>query len=201
LDDYGINVELTATPRAGFHRYTYPQSDESGILIDLGHGIGDQTTESYIRVVDSNTIVGMRRSSGFIRDHRYYFCARFSKPISSIKSFEDGVVGTKSEVFGKVAKLLIQFRTSADEEVLIKVGLSTASEEGAVKNLDAEITGWDFEKTWNQTRDVWNQYLQKMEIEPRDEGQKISFYTSLYHALLMPNLVTDIDGSLFWMGS
>jgi predicted alpha-1,2-mannosidase len=91
--------------------------------------------------------------------------------------------------------LLIQFRTSADEEVLIKVGLSTASEEGAVKNLDAEITGWDFEKTWNQTRDVWNQYLQKMEIEPRDEGEKISFYTSLYHALLMPNLVTDIDGS------
>ena len=197
LEDYGVKVELTATPRAGFHRYTYPQSEKSGILIDLGHGIGDQTTESYIRVVDSKTIVGMRRSSGFVSDHRYYFCARFSQPFTIAKSFEDGNIDDENFISGKNTKLLIRFATDANEIIQVKVGLSAAHEKGAIKNLDSEIPGWDFDKVCAQVKSVWNQHLDKIEIEARDEGQKISFYTSLYHALLMPNLVTDVDGSYF----
>ena len=88
LQDYDITAEMTATLRAAMHRYTYPEHTKAGVVIDLEHGIGDKTTESYLRVIDSQTIVGMRRSSGFIRDHRYYFCARFSKPFSKVVSVD-----------------------------------------------------------------------------------------------------------------
>ncbi len=195
LDDYNVVVELTATPRVGFHRYTYPESEQAGVLIDLEHGIGDQTTESYIRVVDAQTVVGKRRSSGFTNDHHYYFCARFSKPFKQIYSYEDGDISHDHHVSGKVTKLLFQFATGEQEVVHVKVALSTASEKGAVRNLDAEIPGWDFDKVLAQTESHWNDYLSRIEVNAIDEGQKISFYTSLYHALLMPNLVTDVDGS------
>ncbi len=195
LDDHDILAEMTATPRVGFHRYTYPAGEKSGIMIDLGHGIGDQTTESYIRVVDPQTIVGMSRSGGFIRDHRYYFCARFSKPFNQVVSYQDSVVGGKQQVSGKITKLLFQFSTTDQEAVKVKVGLSTAGEQGAVTNLDTEVPGWDFDAVHRQTQELWNTYLKRIEVKTMDEGQRISFYTSLYHALLMPNLVTDVDGN------
>ncbi len=194
LDDYKIIAEMTATPRVGFHRYTYPKSEKAGIMIDLSHGIGDQTTESYIRVVDAQTIVGMRRSSGFIKDHHYYFCARFSKPFLQIKTFEDGQISNENYVSGKLTKALIQFSTNEQESIQVKVGLSTANEKGAIKNLNAEVPGWDFDEIHKQTETDWNNYLGKIEIKSIDEDQKVSFYTSLYHSLLMPNLVTDVDG-------
>ncbi len=195
LDDYDIIAEMTATPRVGFHRYTYPANEKSGILIDLEHGIGDQTTESYIKVLDNSTIVGMRRSSGFVSDHRYYFCARFSKPFEQVISYQDSVTTEKQQVNGKITKLLLQFPTESQEVIKVKVSLSTASEKGAVNNLDTEVPEWDFDAVHQQTENIWSDYLKKIEIKSRDEGQKISFYTSLYHSLLMPNLVTDTDGS------
>jgi len=195
LADYHILAEMTATPRVGFHRYTYPKNEKSGIMIDLEHGIGDHTTESYIKAVDKQTIVGMRRSSGFVRDHRYYFCARFSKPFAKVTSYQDSVISDNESVSGKITKMLVQFATSGQEAVNVKVGLSTASEKGAINNLDTEVPGWDFDKVHQQTEAVWNSYLNRIEVQTTDEGQRVSFYTSLYHALLMPNLVTDVDGS------
>ncbi|MFA5329145.1 MAG: GH92 family glycosyl hydrolase [Prolixibacteraceae bacterium] len=195
LNDYKILAEMTATPRVGLHRYTYPSSEKSGIMIDLEHGIGDRTTESYIKVIDSQTVVGMRRSSGFVRDHRYYFCARFSKPFEQVISYQDGMVADKEEIAGKITKMLVQFSTTNQEAVKVKVGLSTASEKGAVNNLDAEVPGWDFDAVHKQTEALWNNYLKRIDIKAMDDDQRISFYTSLYHALLMPNLVTDVDGS------
>lgn len=195
LEDYHILAEMTATARVGFHRYTYPASVKSGIMIDLGHGIGDRTTESYIKVLDPQTLVGMRRSSGFIYDHCYYFCARFSKPLEQLVSYEDSVVSDKQQVTGKITRMLVQFSTEDQEVVKVKVGLSTASEKAAINNLDTEVPGWDFDAVHRQAENLWNRYLKRIEIKPMDEGERISFYTSLYHALLMPNLVTDVDGS------
>ena len=186
---------MTATPRVGFHRYTYPENEKSGILIDLEHGIADRTTESYIKVLDNKTVVGMRRSSGFIYDHRYYFCVRFSKPFEQISSYEDGGVTEKQQVAGKITKLLVQFSTKDQEAVKVKVGLSTDSQKGAINNLDTEVSGWDLDAVQKQAKNLWNEYLERIDIKARDDGQRISFYTSLYHALLMPNLVTDVDGS------
>jgi predicted alpha-1,2-mannosidase len=194
LDDYGITAEIAATMRVGFHRYTYPQSALSGIILDLGHGIGDTTLASEVRFLDESTLVGKRRSAGFVVDHTVYFCARFSKPVTQFASFVDGKTGAERELKGITAKYWLKFATEKDEVVQVKVALSTVSEEGALKNLQAEAPGWDFDQVRADATDVWDKYLRVIDVTPVGDDQRISFYTSLYHALLMPNIVTDVDG-------
>jgi len=193
LSDYDVLAEMTATPRCGFHRYTFSGTPE--LLFDMGHGISDQATESYLRLIDERTLVGMRRSSGFIEDHRFYFCARFSLPVSEVSAFQDGEISDNKDVKGIITKTILRFSSSEAEPLLVKVGLSTASEEGAINNLDAEIPGWSFDETLASTEKTWNEKLGRIRVETISEGEKTAFYTSLYHSLLMPNLVSDIDGS------
>lgn len=195
LDDYDVLAELTATPRVGVHRYTYPDTEEAGLLIDLSHGIDDRSDMTRICVVDSQTVVGMRHSTGFVSDHQYYFCLRLSEPITRVESFCDTLVGEETDITGEAAKMILRFPARKNYPLVIKVGLSTVSEQGAMRNLEAEVPGWDFDEVRKQTVTLWNEYLRRIEIEPRDEAQRISFYTSLYHALLMPNLISDVDGS------
>ncbi len=195
LDDYNIKVELTATERVGFHRYTFPKSNSAGIVIDLSHGIGDTTIESSVRLLNDTTIVGKRRSTGFVKDHTYYFYAQLSKPMEQVVSFSDSLISEKKDVAGKKAKFFLRFKTKENEPVMVKVALSTVSVEGAKRNLEKELKGWDFEKVREEATAVWNNYLHKIEITPRDEAQKISFYTALYHTLVMPNKITDVDGT------
>ncbi|MDR1880830.1 MAG: GH92 family glycosyl hydrolase, partial [Tannerellaceae bacterium] len=194
LDDYRIQAEMTLKPRTGFHRYLFPASDKAGILLDMAHGIGDDTYESFIRAVDDSTIVGVRKSNGFTRDHAYYFAARFSKPFGQTVVWQDSVVTESRQAEGVKTKMHIRFNTSEGEAVLVKVGLSTTGVDGALNNVDTEIAGWDFERIRKEADRTWNDYLSRIAIEPTGDQQKISFYTSLYHALLMPNLVTDVDG-------
>ena len=197
LDDYGIKVELTSTLRTGFHLYTYPASAKAGIMIDMEHGNADNVKESFLRIVDDQTIEGMRRSTGFVDDHCYYFYARFSKPFTKITSFKDGKTDDASmheEVNGISTKMLLQFATTEGEQIMVKVGLSTTSCEGAKNNLDTEVSDWDFKAVRQKATDVWNSLLGRMEITAPTNDMKISAYTSLYHTLLMPNLVTDVDG-------
>jgi len=133
-------------PRVGMHRYTFPKSSQAGIIIDLDHGMEDQTLESSLKVIDNQTIAGYRHSSGFIKDQHIYFCARFSKPFEKTTSYIDGEKGEEKDLSGKVCKIFVHFKTADGEKILVKVGLSTASEAGAMKNLDAEILDWNFEK-------------------------------------------------------
>lgn len=195
LDDYSIQVELTAAERTGFHRFTFPASDHSGIVVDMEHGIGDRTVESDIRMINDTTMAGKRRSTGFIGDHTFYFYARLSKPVEQVASFADGIISDKTEINGKNTKFVLQFKTSENEQVKVKVALSTVSVEGARKNMEKEIPGWNFEKIRENASKCWNSYLHKMEVNPCNNGQRISFYTALYHTLLMPNLITDVDGT------
>lgn len=195
LETPHVVAEMTASPRAAIHRYSYPANAPQNLVIDLEHGTGDRTIESYLRMVDDHTLVGMRRSSGFINDHHYYFCARFSKPFKVVSSLEDGRTSQENYVSGIATKMLIQFAGTDSAPVLVKIGLSTATEKGAIRNLDKEIAGWDFEDVKTQAHDAWNKQLSKIDVDAMDDGQRISFYTALYHALLMPNIVTDVDGS------
>lgn len=194
LDDYEVKVELTATQRVGYHRYTYPASEQSGLVIDLGHGIGDESIYSSISLVDDTIVVGKRRSKGFVEDHSYYFYAVISKPVNSVSSFADGIISHSMAVEGKVTKLHLAFSTQANEIVTVKVALSTVSIDGAKKNLLAEVKNTSFDEIRLQAKETWNSYLQKIQIEPLNADQQVSFYTALYHALLMPNLVSDVDG-------
>lgn len=195
LDDYDIKAEMTVSPRVGFHRYTYPASDKSGVIVDLGHGIGDSNIESGIKVIDDRTIAGFRRSTGFVNDHVYYFCAQFSKPFETIDSWCDSLSSDKGDVSGKICKMRLGFKTADSEPVQVKVALSTASEHGAQKNMEQEIPHWDFDKQVKQADQIWNKALSQIDIDPVDNNQQVSFYTSLYHSLLMPNLITDVDGA------
>ena len=195
LDDPNIYAEMTATSRVGFHRYTFPKSSNAGMIIDLDHGMEDMTIESSIKVVDNQTLTGYRHSSGFIKDQHIYFCARFSKPFGKITSFIDGEKGEEKNLSGKVCKIFLHFETARDEKVLVKVGLSTSGEAGAMKNLDAEIPSWNFDKTAENTRNIWEEYLSKIEVKTITDDQKKIFYTAMYHCLVSPNLITDVDGT------
>jgi len=195
LDDPNILAEMTATLRVGLHRYTFPKSSQAGMIIDLDHGMEDMTIESSINVADNQTLTGYRHSSGFIKDQHIYFCARFSKPFEKITSYIDGEKGEEKNLSGKICKIFLHFKTTKDEKVQVKVGLSTASEAGAMKNLDAEVPGWDFEKVATAAKKIWNEYLSKIEVQTITDDQKNIFYTALYHCLLSPNLVTDVNGS------
>lgn len=195
LDDYGIKVELTASSRVGFHKYTFPESEKSAILLDLGHGIGDEPMETSIHFLNDSVVMGQRRSTGFVPEHNYFFYALFSKPVKEFLSWSDREIASERNIQGKVTKIAFQFATKENEEILVKVALSTVSSEGAAKNLQTEIPGWDFNKVRQEATEIWDEHLRRIRVVPVDDDQRISFYTSLYHALLMPNVITDIDGN------
>jgi predicted alpha-1,2-mannosidase len=187
--DNGIDAEFTVTQRAGMHHYTFPQGSPAHLLIDLGFAINwDKATAASFTVHSPELITGYRYSTGWAKNQKVFFAIRFQSPIRSVQFFEDG---REVEVpTGVRTKAFIEFETS---EQYIKVGLSSASEEGALANLEAEMPGWDFESYRQQALDTWEKELQKIQIEA-DEATKRIFYTALYHSFISPNLYSDIDG-------
>jgi predicted alpha-1,2-mannosidase len=200
LDDYKIKVELTATTRTGFHKYTFPKTDQANIIIDLMHGIQDRVIDSEIKIIDNKTIEGYRRSTGWAKNHCIYFHAEFSKPFKSFGIVDSGIVARgKTEGKGKAIKAFIEYNTSNDEAILVKVGISPTSLEGARKNLDAEITAWNFEEIKNLADREWEKELSSITVESKSNKYKTVFYTALYHALLSPNIFSDVDGNYIGM--
>jgi predicted alpha-1,2-mannosidase len=195
LDDYQVTAEMTLTPRVGFHRFTFNSDKPAGIILDMSHGIGDKTYESTLLVLNDSTVAGVRKSTGFTKDHSYYFVVRFSRVITKTTSWKDSTIIESSKVKGVNTKMHLTFDIPSNESLLVKVALSTTCEDGAMKNLEAEIPSWNFEQVRQDATEIWNRYLSKATLHSVDNNQKISFYTSLYHALLMPNLITDVDGN------
>ncbi len=196
LEDSGINVELTATLHAGFHRYTFPAADSAHILIDLNHGINNHATDSVLNVESPTIISGYRRSAGWAHDKTYYFVAEFSKPIISTTFQVDlTVLPNVKSVRGKSVQAYLNFQTQAGEKVLVKVGISPTGIEEARKNLAAEIPGWDFDGTVTAARKVWNDHLSVVTAESADPAVVRTFYTALYHSMIAPNLFNNADGS------
>lgn len=193
LRDYGVNVELTTTLRCGFHKYTFPKSDSAHVIIDLQHPGGAE--ELYLKKVSETEIEGLRRSHGWAWDQYVYFVARFSKPFLSVDLAVDDLILTgQSEARGKNVKASVNFRTNKDEAILVKVGISAVSVDGARKNLNAEISDWNFDKVVAGAKKAWNSELSKIEVEGGRPEDRKNFYTAMYHAFLNPNLFMDIDG-------
>ncbi|MDP4174526.1 MAG: GH92 family glycosyl hydrolase [Bacteroidota bacterium] len=200
LDDYNIKAELTSTLRAGFHKYTFPKNISSNIIIDLVHGIEDKTTDSEIRIVDNKTIEGYRRSTGWARDHCVYFYAEFSKPFKSFGIVDNGQIQNgKNTAKGKLVKAFVQYATSNNQAILIKVGISHTSIEGAKLNLKSEIPDWNFEAVKKKADNEWEKQLSLIKTESKDKETKTVFYTALYHSLLNPNTFSDENGSYMGM--
>lgn len=194
LDDYNVTAELTATQRTGFHKYTFPESENSNIIIDLKHR--GNVINSNIQIVNDSVISGLTQSTGWAVDQYIYFYAKFSK---SFKKFgiavNDTLVKKITEAQGNNIKAFVTFNTKEQEQILVKVGISAVSIEGAKKNLESENLGWDFSGIKNKAKNKWNKYLSKIEIEGGTEKEQRIFYTSLYHTALAPNLFMDIDGN------
>jgi len=193
LKDYGIIVELTATQRVGFHKYTFPASGMANILIDLKHR--DKVLASSIKIVGDSEIEGFRRSRHWAEDQYIYFVAVFSKPFGSCGvAKDDRVLGNAREASGENIKAWVTFQTEDQEAILVKVGVSAVSIEGARKNLQAEVPAWNFDEVIGQAKKDWNRELNRILVEGLSNGQKRTFYTALYHAFSVPNLFMDVDG-------
>lgn len=195
LERYGVKAELTATDRTGFHRYTFPESDSAGIIVDLDYSIEKQrTTALRLEVLNDSTLVGMKTTDFWAFGQRVFFYARFSKPFEARLAVDDQFIDEKV-VAGKLSgKALLTFATGKDEEVLVKVGISSVDLEGARKNLEAELPGWDFDQTAALAKEKWNTVLSKVDVETKDEKAKRIFYTGMYHASIAPILLSDVDG-------
>ena len=194
LPDPKINVELTATPRAGLHRYTFPESDNAHVLLDLWHGIHNKPTEAMVTVENNRTISGYRKSNGWGGDKVFFFVIEFSRSFDGSGIELDKKAVTGQEARGREVKAHFDFKTKAGEKVLAKVGLSTVSVEGARKNLQAEIPKWNFEKVAAAARDQWERVLNVMSVETPDKNLKETLYTAFYHTLMAPTILSDVDG-------
>jgi len=196
LTDYGIDVELTATKRTGMHRYSYPKADTAGIIIDLTHTIHEHNNPLHeIKILNDHEIQGLKVTSGWAKNHIVYFSAKFSKPFRAEIYQDDQLRPGITEISGKNLKAKLIFSTEDGEEVISRVGISPVSYEGAVKNLNIEVNGWDFDYTRDEARQAWEDKLSKINVESKDLSEKRKFYTALYHSYIAPMIYGDIDGS------
>lgn len=196
LDDYDVKVELTASPRVGWHRYHFPKTKDAHVVLDLTHR--DKVLESNVEFVGKNEIAGYRRSAAWASDQRLYFVIQFSKEFENHGVEVDGEQN-EGTIYanGEALKAWVDFDMSGDKEPLtVKVALSPVSVENARRNLEAEASSHiDFDAAHASAREVWNEYLSTIAVEGASEGDKINFYTAMYHCMTAPNIYQDIDGS------
>ncbi|NPD45482.1 GH92 family glycosyl hydrolase [Lentimicrobium sp. S6] len=195
LDDYQIDVQLTATRRAGFHQYTFPKSESSHVILDLKEAVRtEKIHELIINIEDNHTISGLRRSASWANDQYCYFVIEFDKDFKDFGIQLEGEInkGLK-KAQGKDIQAWFDFDTEDGEIILAKVALSAVSVEGAKKNLAAEIPHWDFNKTLKESQKEWEKELARIEVKGEEKDETI-FYTALYHALIAPNTWSDVDG-------
>jgi len=198
LSRYNVDVELTATKRVGFHKYTFLGNESPAIVFDMVNGgCWDKTTEAVIRVVNDSTVSGYRYSKGWADDQRVFFRAEFSRKFDNVEFIVNDSV--KEDNMAKGAQLFarVNFAAGNQEPVYMKVALSPTSEEGAQLNMQTELSGWDFEKTIADAKAAWNKELNKVKVYTTDEASKKIFYTSLYHTLFAPSEFCDVNGDYY----
>ena len=184
-----IKVELTCTERVAFHKYTYPNK-QAQLLLDFQHGIqflnDSLVLENDIKIENNTTISGYCKTKGWVTK-KYFFTIHFETPFSAIQELPKGKK-QNAPIFK------IDFDLADNKILLTKIALSTVSIEGAQLNLNSEIPHWSFEKVKLNAEKVWNEYLNRIDIEA-PQKQKEIFYTSLYHLLLQPSNIADVDGN------
>ena len=193
---YDVGVELTATARTGLHRYTFPASEQSAIVFNLVDGGGwDRVTTGVLRVIDDHTIEGVRWSTGWANMHPVYFHAEFSRPFKRSHLIADGREVAGDWVTARMVHGRFDFDTRAGEQILVKVGLSATSVDGAARNLAAEQQGWDFDGVRERARQAWRDQLAKVQVRMDDVHQLRTFYTAMFHTMIAPSVFCDVDGA------
>lgn len=180
LTDPNVLVELTATERCGFHRYTFKNGAKAQLALDLSQCIGwDKLNDCLLTQESATRLTGFRRSNGWAADRRIYFSIDFSQPVTvhRLDSMERVVVSVADNT----------------KPLLVKVALSPVSIDKAKLNMQAELAGWDFDAAVKQADEAWNRELARIEIQTNDQTKKRIFYTAMYHLMTSCSKFNDVD--------
>ena len=180
LTDPNVLVELTATERCGFHRYTFKNGAKAQLALDLSQCIGwDKLNDCLLTQESTTRLTGFRRSNGWAADRRIYFSIDFSQPVTvhRLDSMERVVVSVADNT----------------KPLLVKVALSPVSIDKAKLNMQAEMAGWDFDATVKAANDAWNRELARIQIQTNDQTKKRVFYTAMYHLMTSCSKFNDVD--------
>lgn len=202
LRDRGVLAELTTTARVGLHRYTFPQSTRSHVMVDLRHGMQDRpgvptrVPWAELRVVGNDTLLGGRAVAQWAQGRHLYFAMQFSRPFERFEVSSDAAADGTTQYEHRSTSLLaaLHWATAAGEPLLVKCGISAVSAEGALRNLQTELPGWDFDATRAAASATWERELARLQLATFDPRHTRMLYTALYHSLLAPTLFNDADG-------
>ena len=199
LEKYKLRAELTATNRVGFHRYTFQNAKQHGIIFDLGKHLGpsDISEGCFVKVSDYEIRGYVVNAPTFRRNRSatVYFCAVFNRPVKEIILQEGAEQRTEvSKWSGKKGVILVTFANQLKKSLLMKVGISYTSEEGAANNLKTEAPGWSFDAIRKDAENQWNSMLSRIQIEGGTDLQQQRFYTDLWHAIQGRRIISDANG-------
>ncbi|RAV98207.1 GH92 family glycosyl hydrolase [Pseudochryseolinea flava] len=195
LKDYDVKAELTATTHAGFHRYTFNNINDAGIIVDVAHTLQSHRNEiNQIEIINDHEIRGYKLTKGWAREHHVYFHAVFSESFSFQLANGEVLASTDSKISNTGAKALLKFNHLSKREVLVKVGISAVGFDGAKENVLKEIPNWSFDQIKENAAQAWKLWLDRISIKGGTKDQQKIFFTALYHVAISPNLFMDYDG-------
>ncbi len=203
LQDYNIKAELTATERVGLHRYTFPETGNGHIIIDITRERlwPELNEDAFIEIIGDNQIRGYTTVIGHHSREplTWYFFAEFNKPFDSYGAFSESRIIEKQRKAGGNSGVgaYVSYSTHDNEEIIVKTGISFTGIEGARNNLRAEAEGWDFDRVKENAEDIWNESLGKIRVSGGTGINKTKFYTSLYRSMLFPRTFSDFDGAYY----
>lgn len=192
LTDYNITAELTATKRVGLHRYAFPADAVPKVMLDLHHR--DKALNVKIEQISDTEIVGHRVSQAWAEEQHVYFVAQFSRAMTTLELDGSALLGKLLTGEGKDPRQVCAVFEASEEPLLVKVGISAVDIDGARKNLNAELPGWDFDATHTAATQAWNTAMNKLTVHGGTPEQQGVFYTALYHSMVAPNVFSDVDG-------
>jgi predicted alpha-1,2-mannosidase len=205
LDDYGVEAELTSTPRVAYHRYTFPETTEANLLFDIGNRQGESgaVSDAYVQKVTETEAEGyVVTLPEYVKNYQpggvvaLYFVAEWDKPAVDFGSFNGEIVRPGQNVAqGQGAGVYLRFNTDKQESITVKVGLSYTSIENARRNLEAEASDLSFDDALSKARNEWENMLGRIVVEGGSAEDRTKFYTGLYHAILGRGLASDVNGA------
>ena len=205
LQDYGIRTELTATARVGYQRYTFPASENSHILLNIGNRQGESgaVRDARIEVVNPQTVQGyVVTEPEYVKKYQkgasvpMYFYACFDTPFETTSvAYQDSVWREGNMIQGPGALMLLNYKTTQGQQIVAKIGLSYTSVENARLNLETEAENLTFDEAREQTQDKWREQLGRIRVQGGTQDSRVKFYTGLYHCLLGRGLASDVNGA------
>lgn len=205
LQDYGVRAELTATARVGYQRYTFPASEDSHILLNIGNRQGESgaVRDARIEVVNPQTVQGyVVTEPEYVKKYQkgasvpMYFYACFDTPFETTSvAYQDSVWHEGNMIQGPGALMLLNYKTTQGQQIVAKIGLSYTSVENARLNLETEAENLTFDEAREQTQDKWREQLGRIRVQGGTQDSRVKFYTGLYHCLLGRGLASDVNGA------